>query len=354
MTNRLVQLYVVTPAVFCSVILGGGYGTGREVVEYFTRLGPSTGLVAIATAASAFFLVLFATFEVARRHGAHDYRTFFQHLLGRYWWLYEALYLVLFVLVIGVIGSAVQTLLAEQLGVPGRPGMLVLFALVVVITLWGRNAIERLLTAWAVLMFGVFFYYLASMGVDFSRLHGATWKADAVQSGLLYAGYNIAVFPVLLFTVRGLSNPREAAVSALLTAFAICLPAVLFHLSYLKGMPSVLDQSLPNYWMIQRFGPPLLLTVFTIALTGTLIETASGLVQGFIERLEHSRAQPLGVRGKLIVSVALMGCGGLAGELGIVTLIASGYSAMSIGFLLVYVVPMLYHAYRTRWKMRDR
>ena len=77
MNSRLFQLYVVTPAVFCSVILGGGYGTGREVVEYFTQHGPSGGLLAIGTAAIGFFLVLYATFELARQNDAHDYRTFF-------------------------------------------------------------------------------------------------------------------------------------------------------------------------------------------------------------------------------------------------------------------------------------
>jgi len=340
--SRLLQLYLVTPAVFCSVIMGGGYGTGREVVEYFTRLGPVAGLLAIATAAVAFFLVLFATFEIARRNDAHDYRTLFRHLLGSYWWLYEVLYLLLFVLVIGVIAAAVQTLVEDQLGMPGRPGVVLLFLLVVIITLWGRTAIERLLTAWAAIMFAVFFVYLATMGVDLERFDGALSERDALSSGLLYAGYNIAVFPVLLFTVRGLQSSAEAAGSALLTSVAICLPAVLFHLSYLKGLPSVLNQSLPNYWMIETYGSAVLLSLFTVALIGTLVETASGLVQGFIERLEYSRAQKLGLAPKLLVSIVLMICGGMAAELGIVTLIASGYSAMAIGFLLVYVLPVFY------------
>ncbi len=133
-------------------------------------------------------------------------------------------------------------------------------------------------------------------------------------------------------------------IAGLLTALAICLPAVLFHLSYLRGMPEVIAAALPNYWMISQFGPALLLTAFTVALAGTLVETASGLVQGFIERVENTRSKPLSGGSKLAVIVALLACGALAGEFGVIALIASGYSAMAVGFLLVYVTPVLFRS----------
>ena len=32
-------VYIVPAAVSISAVMGGGYGTGREVVEFFTRCG---------------------------------------------------------------------------------------------------------------------------------------------------------------------------------------------------------------------------------------------------------------------------------------------------------------------------
>ena len=107
MLSRTKQLYLVTPAVYAAVIMGGGYGTGREVVEYFSRFGAGPGLLAIASSALAFFFILFSSFEVVRRTNQHDYRSFFKVILGRFWWLYEILYPLLFVLVIGVISASV-------------------------------------------------------------------------------------------------------------------------------------------------------------------------------------------------------------------------------------------------------
>ena len=51
--QRFLRIYLVPGAVLQSVMIGGGYGTGREVVEYFTRFGIGGGLGGIAVAALA-------------------------------------------------------------------------------------------------------------------------------------------------------------------------------------------------------------------------------------------------------------------------------------------------------------
>ena len=55
---KFVRIYLVPGAVFQSILVGGGYGTGREVVEYFTRFGPTGGLLSAGLACAIFILVL--------------------------------------------------------------------------------------------------------------------------------------------------------------------------------------------------------------------------------------------------------------------------------------------------------
>jgi len=43
MLSRFFNVYIVPAAVFISVVMGGGYGTGREVVEFFNRCGLLSG-----------------------------------------------------------------------------------------------------------------------------------------------------------------------------------------------------------------------------------------------------------------------------------------------------------------------
>jgi uncharacterized membrane protein YkvI len=63
MLSRFFNVYIVPAAVFISVVMGGGYGTGRELVEFFTRCGILGGLLGIGVAASVFALVLVCTYE---------------------------------------------------------------------------------------------------------------------------------------------------------------------------------------------------------------------------------------------------------------------------------------------------
>ena len=41
------RTYVLPAAVFQSLMIGGGYGTGREIVEYFSRFGLLGGLLGL-------------------------------------------------------------------------------------------------------------------------------------------------------------------------------------------------------------------------------------------------------------------------------------------------------------------
>ena len=50
MNNLFFQKYLLPGFIFQSLIIGGGYGTGRELVEFFLTAGPIAGLVNMAVA----------------------------------------------------------------------------------------------------------------------------------------------------------------------------------------------------------------------------------------------------------------------------------------------------------------
>jgi uncharacterized membrane protein YkvI len=46
--------YIVPGLVIQAVLVGGGYATGRELVEFFVSKGPATGLAGLALTAVFF------------------------------------------------------------------------------------------------------------------------------------------------------------------------------------------------------------------------------------------------------------------------------------------------------------
>ena len=139
--------YLLPGFVFQSVIIGGGYGTGRELVEYFLKYGPVGGILGmllITTVMWSIFLAL--TFEFSRIFRAFDYRTFFKALLGRGWIIFEILYAVYLLIVLAVLGAASGTMFADDFQLPYLVGVVVMLAAVGFLTFKGTRLIERFLS----------------------------------------------------------------------------------------------------------------------------------------------------------------------------------------------------------------
>ena len=129
--NRFFRIYVVPGAVIQSVMIGGGYGTGREIVEYFTSYGVLGGIFGICVAFVVLAMVVAMTFEFARVFRAYDYRHFFKGLLGPGWVVYEVLIILLFLLILAVLASAAGNILRDNFGIPYVAGLSIMLLVVV-------------------------------------------------------------------------------------------------------------------------------------------------------------------------------------------------------------------------------
>ena len=142
--------YLLPGFVFQSVIIGGGYGTGRELVEFFLQygaLGGLLGMVLITTVRWSVFLAL--TFEFSRLFRALDYRAFFKQLLGPGWIIFEEIYAVYLLLVLAVIGAASGELFQDYFKLPYMQGVVLMLAAVGILTFIGSGLIEKFLSIWS-------------------------------------------------------------------------------------------------------------------------------------------------------------------------------------------------------------
>jgi uncharacterized membrane protein YkvI len=357
--RRFFRVYIIPGAVFQSIMVGGGYGTGREIVEYFTSFGAAGGLLAMAVAFTVLALVIATTFEYARHFGAYDYRNFFKRLIGRGWIAFEVLMILLFLLILAVLASASGNILRDNFGIPYFAGLSVMLAMIGVLTFYGRALIEKVLTFWSFFLYAVFiaFFVTVFSGENASlmtALGGAETRGGWLSSGFKYALYNLAVTPLLLYVVRGFETRGQALRSGVVAAAIAMAPATLFHLAFLTAWPDVLGENIPAYWLMTQLGSMALVAVFSVMLFGTFIETGAGMLQGINERIDGyllergSGGLSPGGRALIAVSAILVSAG--LSFWGITNLIAQGYGMMAWGFLAVYVVPLMtIGAYRI-WK----
>ena len=165
---RTFRKYLLPGLVFQSVVIAGGYGTGRELVEYFLNYGPLGGLLGMLIITTVMWSVLLAlTFEFSRKFRAYDYRTFFMKLLGPFWFLFEILYFILLFIVLGVIGSAAGSLLRDNFCIPFIIGVMIMLCAIGFLTFKGSGLIEKFLSSWSIVLYIVYGLFLIVAVVKF-------------------------------------------------------------------------------------------------------------------------------------------------------------------------------------------
>ena len=346
------QRYLLPGFALKAVIIGGGYATGRELAEYFVPSGPWGGLSAMLLATMIWSIVAALTFALALKLGAYDYRSFFKGLLGPAWVAFEVAYIIFVVLILAVFGAAAGAIGAATFGWPELVGVVLLAVSIVAVTAWGTGAVEQMFKYVSILLYAVYGLFLILALASFGGLIGqgfanapppsGTWMAG----GLTYASYNIVGAVVILPVLRHLRNQRDAVVAGLIAGPLSMLPAILFFVAMMAFYPAIGDETLPSDFLLRQMTVPGFHVLFQVMIFAALLESGAGSVHAINERISgavESRGRPplsTGARA-VIGAVILTGCMFVAGEIGLVDLIASGYRFLAWLFLAVFVVPLI-------------
>ncbi len=354
---------LVPAIVLQSVLIGGGYATGREIVQYGARFGPR-GWVAVACIFLGFTAVAILTFEFARVQCAYDYKSFMEGLIGRGWPLFDVLFLVMATVVMAVMISAATSIANDVLGLPPTPVSAAVVAAVALLSFFGSAYIERfkvLGTAALYLAYAVFAVVVlggapeapAAAGVGAAG-GGEASLATVAGSGLLYVGYNLVVFPTVLFVLHRQETRRETVGAGVLSGALMTLPFVLTFLCVLAFHPSseVLEAPVPWLVMLEAAGGEALVGVFAVVITWTLLETSVGLVHAVLERMDEalrtaSAEEESGAGGGLsrlqrgMLGGAALLVAMLLSKVGIIALVAEGYRLLAYAFIVLFALPLL-------------
>jgi uncharacterized membrane protein YkvI len=343
--------YVVPGLVIQAVLVGGGYATGRELVEFFVSKGPATGLAGLALTALWFSAGAMVSFELARRYRAFDYKSFCRIFLGRFWVLFEIGYYALLLLVLSVLSSAAGKLLAQMFGLPELTNSILFMAVVAFVVFFGNKVIEKVISAWSIVFYATYGSMFALVVWKFGpQLHaalGATtldW-AEAVRDSFSYLGYNVVVLPILMFVARNFESRTEALAAGALAGPLILLPGLASLLALSAFYPGILTEALPISVVLTRVASPALAICVELVILGAFVKTAVGLLHGLNERfaraaIDRGRAMPRYLRPALALALMIIAVF-VASAVGIINLIGQGYRYSSYFFLLVFFFPLM-------------
>ncbi|WP_342805079.1 hypothetical protein [Alteromonas sp. M12] len=350
MPTSFFQRILLPGFILQSVLIGGGYATGRELVQFFLSSGPLGGFLGILVATAAFSLISMLSFEFARLTQSYTYRGFFKKLLGKGWIVYELAYFALGILVLAVIGSAAGEVVSEHLNISSTLGTVLLMVSICVLVAWGTKLIEKVLAGWSFLLYlvyGIFVYlYLREYGGNLNeQLFYGEIKDSWFISSIQYVGYNIAALPLILFCVRHMADRKDSFMAGALAGPLAMLPALFFFVAMVANSAQITEAKVPSDLMMQQLNMPWLKAIFYVVLFGTFIETGTAFIHGMNERIaevyeEKQRIMPKLLR-PAIAAIVLVLSIYLASSVGLVSLIGRGYGTLTWVFVVVFVLPIL-------------
>jgi uncharacterized membrane protein YkvI len=297
--------------------------------------------------------VIFAlSLEFARLTGSYDYRSFFRQLLGRGWVLFEIAFLALLLIILAVIGAASGEIAADIVDAPLWVGTLAFLVLIALLAWLGTHAIEVFFSTWGALLVIAYVGFMVVCLATFGNEIEATFAAAAdrpaagwLRGGLTYAGYNIIVMPALLFCARHQRRRRETFAAGALTGPIAILPAVVFFVAMQAKYPDIMSAAIPLQMLLHALEVPWLTVAMQVAIFGTLVQTGTGVLHGFNERLLGLRADSGSLsarRFRLVVSLVLtLTAMLLATRIGLIDLIAKGYGYLAWVIIVVYAIPLV-------------
>ncbi len=346
---------------FQSMIIAGGYGTGRELVDFFLTKGVVGGLLAMTLVTVPLWSAVCAlTFELARRARAWDYRTFARTLLGRGHWAYEVLYLASLVVIVSVVAAAGGEIVSRAFGIPYAVGVAVIMVAVGWLVLRGTTTVENFLSFWSLALYAVYSLVLLAAVRAFGPQIAAAFGSGEITSdwalgGAEYMAYNVGTLPALLFCAHHLRTRRDAVIAGVLAGPIGIIPAVLFFIAIAGLGPGMVDETVPSLTLLTRLGSPILLVAFQVVLFATLIETATSLIHAFNERVANAlkeQGRRLDPRVRPLTSTVVLLVAVLLAQAGLEDLIGIGYRILTYGFWLIFILPLLWWGVR-RFPRRD-
>ena len=265
-------------AVYIGAVMGAGFATGQELMQYFVRFGWA-GLLGIGACGGIFALVGFKVLYFMHLHGLESYRDFLRCILGkRLGALMEAFGFCFSIALYSSMLAATGALFYQLWGINRLTGTLIMFVVCSILVGGGvksLGAVNMLLCPLLIggsalvglwLYFGSVEVFAPDMGLD-DNIFG---------SAIVYVSYNIISGTSLLCALsKQIRGIRDALIGGVAGGIIVGLIGLALALPLYKYLDITLNAELP---MLKLMGGDmeLIKTGYVILLLSAIVTTAMG------------------------------------------------------------------------------
>lgn len=330
-------------SAFIGIIVGAGFASGQEILQYFTSFGHLGTVAAIlSTALFAYFGMTLT--RLGSRMQTVSHKDAIYQISGRWLGLVVDAIIIFTLFGVGVVMIAgAGSVLNQQFDLPIYVGSLLLVVLVVLTVMLNVEKVVGIIGSitpflvLTVIIIGV--YSLTTMDATFSVLNpiaqaNETSLPNWYVSAINYVSFNIAVGAAMSLVMGGAEkNERTAAIGGLLGGLSLGLLIVLSHLAIFSKVDIVAAYDMPMLKIVDDISP-ILAIAMSFILFGMIFNTGVSMFYAFIARFFE-----MNTTSSNIAIVVTMVIGFILSFVGFTELVAFFYNL--IGYLGIFLMLVL-------------
>lgn len=284
-------------AVYVGTVVGAGFATGREIVEFFSRFG-FIGLISMLM--SGYILIFLGSklMVLSARINAKSYEEFNEYLFGRT--LGKVINLLLMMMLIGVCAvmlAGAGAVFEEQLGFPKLSGILLTIILSFIVMFVGIKALFAVNTFVVPLMIAFsFILMLLSVRLPnfFDQLLYIPYVEDgwkAVVAPFSYTAFNLSLAQAVLVPVASeIKDEATIKHGAVLGGAALTVILIAGHLTLIM-LPDFTTYEIPMAVIMKHLASGLY-WVFILVIYGEIFTSIIGNVFGLEKQVNQYLSIP--------------------------------------------------------------
>lgn len=271
--------YLKLSVVYLGLIIGAGFASGREILEYFVFCSAEdvTGLVA---ATFFFIFILYIIASTANKYALGDFNAYVEHVAGGAAFYFKIAILLTMAAGYAVMLSCSGAAARDIFGVSNLWGVLGMSALCFIIFVFDIKGFAALsLFLVPVLVIGIGFLSVAvvltdpAQGAFLDSLFSGAVNRNALLNAIYYVSYNTLCAAAVVVPLCQSADNKKLLITCCLAGAALGLLIFLVWLALSMNISSVWYEDLPllklagNYGELARYAYGLILTfaIFTTA-----------------------------------------------------------------------------------------
>ncbi|PQD97246.1 hypothetical protein CYL18_02660 [Pradoshia eiseniae] len=277
-------------SAFIGIIIGAGFASGQEILQYFTSFG-MMGTVGAAISIVLFGFLGMVLTKIGSRLDTDSHKEVIYKISGRYLGILIDSILVFILFGIGVVMiSGSGSIFAQQFGMPQYVGIILMTVLVLIAILSNVDQVVKIIASITpFLIIGVvvlFVYSLATKDYSFMELDALAKEQPSATahwftSVINYVSLAITMGASMTLVMGGdESKERIASYGGMLGGIGVGILIVIHHLAILAKIDVVGDYDMPSLGLANHISP-IFGVIYSVILFGMIFNSAVSMFFSF-------------------------------------------------------------------------